>query len=476
MKKFNNNREMLLIKNTIIYALGNFGSKLLSFFLLPLYTYYLSTNDYGYFDIISTTITLCVPLISLQISDGIYRFLLDCKDGNEKTKIITNSVIILLVNVVTFSILYLIFVQFKDFKYQYMILIQIVVTIIYNVWSQVARGLKKNTEYSISGVLMTFFTVVSNLILLKVFNLKVSALILSYIISYVICIIYLESNIKILNNIYFRFVNKKHIKQLCLYSIPLIPNAVSWWFMSLSDRYILTYYQGVASNGIYAIANKLPAIIMVINSFFSLAWQDSSILEYKSSDKNKYYTKTFNYYMKIQFTILIILIAFTKFILRYLVDQRFYSAWAYVPFLYIATVFISFSVFYGAGYLSSRDTKGAFITTIFGATVNVVINLITIPYIGIQGASLSTMISCILLWLIRVKQTKKYFNININKFSLISLIIISGIYTYLYYFNNKYIEVCLMLFSIIIFIFYNKSILYNIKKIVFDKVIHRKIK
>lgn len=469
MKNFNS-REKLLLKNTIIYAIGNFGSKLLSFLLLPLYTYYLSTNEYGYFDIITTTIILCVPIISFQISDGIYRFLLDCKNDNEKTNIITNTLSILLVNIIIFSILYFIFIQFKDFQYKYIIFIQILVTIIYNVWSQIARGLKKNTEYSIAGVLITFFTVLLNLILLKIFNLKVSALILSYIISYTICIIYLERNIKVLSNINFGFRNKKYMKQLCLYSIPLIPNAVGWWIMSVSDRYILTYYQGVASNGIYAIANKLPSIIMLINGFFSLAWQDSSILEYESSDKNKYYTKTFNYYMKIQFTILIILLAFTKFILKYLVDLKFYSAWTYVPFLYIATVFTAFSVFYGAGYLSSRDTKGAFTTTIFSAIVNFVVNILTIPYIGIQGASLSTMISCIVLWLVRVKQTKKYFNISINMFNLISLVIITIIYTCLYYFNNKYIEVSLMFFSIMIFIFYNKSILYNMKKIMISKI------
>ncbi|MGG7153615.1 oligosaccharide flippase family protein, partial [Clostridium neonatale] len=256
--------------------------------------------------------------------------------------------------------------QFMDFRGKYLIIAQLIFTIIYNVWGQAARGLKKNKEYSIAGVLVTLINLLSNLLLLIVFNLNVEGLIISNTIGYVVAIVYLEYKLRIYSYIDLNKINLNYRRKLYLYSIPLIWNNISWWFMNVSDRYMLTYWKGIEANGIYAIANKLPALIMMINSFFSLAWQDSAITEYKSKDMNEYYTKIFNIYMKIQLTLMIVLLAFTKVILRYMVSSEFFISWRYIPPIYIASIFSSFSVFYGTGYLMAKDTKGSLYTSMIG--------------------------------------------------------------------------------------------------------------
>lgn len=452
-------KEKTLIKNTIIYAIGNFGSKILAFILLPLYTYYLSTDDYGYFDLITTTIMLLTPIITFQIYDGLYRYLLDSKNYEDSSNTISNAFFITVKNLIIFNIMYIIFIQFKSFKYEYIILLQIDFNILSGLVTQISRGFKKNVQYSISGILCTIVTLSSNVLFIVVMNLRVGSLIISNILASIIVIVYLEHNLKIHKYIKFKLENNMIKKQLIIYSIPLIPNVISWWLMNVSDRYLLTFYKGVEANGIYAISNKFPSILIMLNSIFYLAWQESAITEYESKDKNIFYTKMFNVLMSIQFCSVIVLISFTRFIMEFMIDVKFSSAWLYVPFLYMGTIFNSFSSFYGTGYLSSKNTIGAFYTSIIGGILNVLINVICIPIIGIQAASFSTMVSFLVMWIIRLWQTRKYFRIDIELKRLIILSSISTVFIILYYDNNKIINIIMMVLSIIIFFIFNRRLI-----------------
>ena len=452
-------REGTLVKNTIIYAVGNFGSKILSFLLLPFYTYYLSTNDYGYFDLITTTVSLLTPIITFQIYDGLYRYLLDSESGTESSNIISNSFFITVRNLAIFSIGYLIFIQFKSFRYEYLILLQIDFSILSGLWAQIARGLRRNVEYSLSGILATMVILCSNILFITVMNLRLGSLIISNILSSIIVMFYLNQKLKINKYIKIKLNSKIIKKKLIVFSAPLIPNLISWWFMNVSDRYFLAFYKGVGANGIYAISNKFPAVLVMINTIFYLAWQESAITEYNSKDRNEFYTKMFNVLMSLEFTAVIGLLAFTKFIMYFMVNAKFESAWMFVPFLYMGTIFNSFSSFYGTGYLSSKDTIGAFYTSAIGGIFNIIFNIILIPAIGIQGASLSTMMSFLVMWLIRLWQTRKYFKIDIDLKKLIALSGISVLFIVTYYSSNKIIEIVMMALSVIIFFVFNRNLI-----------------
>jgi O-antigen/teichoic acid export membrane protein len=455
------NRETNIIKNFIIYSIGNFGSKFLGFLLLPFYTFYLSTNDYGYFDLITTTLTMLMPLITFQIVDGLYRYLLEAKSENQKCLIISSSFSIVIRNLLVANLVYILFSLFVSFKFKYLILIQLNVSIINSVWMEIARGLRNNVEYSIAGIMTTGFTMICNIILIVFFNFRVSGLIIANIIAALISISYLETVIKVRKYLYFNFQNNNSQipKMLLSFSLPLLPNTLGWWIMSVSDRYILNYYQGMAANGIYAVANKFPSLIILVNSIFYLAWQESSISEYNAKDRDEFYSKMFNQFMKLQFTLTFILLAFTKLLMSYMVNSNFSTAWKYVPFLYFSALFSAFSSFYGTGYLSSKQTKGAFTTSVYGALLNILANLLTVPYIGIQGASLSTMAAFLLIWILRVHQTKRYFAINIEMPKLFLLALIAIVLIWFYYIDNFYLQISAMLLSLLIFVIFNQNII-----------------
>ncbi|WP_055069586.1 lipopolysaccharide biosynthesis protein [Clostridium massiliamazoniense] len=461
-------KEKELIKNTLIYAVGNIGSKLLTFILIPIYTKYLKEADVGYFDIIVNTALLLLPMITFQISDGIYRFIIKTDDEKERKIIISNGYIIIIQNIALFTIGYILISIGFNVKNSILIYLYIITNLVYTVKGQVVRALKKTKEFAMAGFVVTLVSLLLNIVFITKFKMKTEGLLIAYIIAFFIGSIYLEWKGKILKYFSFEEANINEKRKLKKFSVPLIPNVISWWVMNLSDRYMIANFISNAANGVYSIANKFSSIIVIVNSFFSLAWQESAIVEYDSKDRDEYYTRMFNTYMKIQLGGAIVLIAFTKIVFKFLVKENFYVGYKAIPILYVASVFSAFSVFYGTGYQSANDTKGSFQTTILGAVLNITINIFAIPMWGIEGAAISTLVSYLVVWIVRIIQTKKYFSIKISKLELISLIIILLIFTVIYYVNNIVVEIIMFILSILIFVFFNKEI--------FIKVLNKIIK
>ena len=472
-------REKNLLKNTAIFMVGNFASRFLGFLLLPLYTHYLTASDFGYYDIVITTVSIIIPVITLQINDAMYRYLLDTDNEDEARRIVTSSFIVTIAGLAACCILFAVLMNFMNIPFKYPILIYLVTLVLSGLWQQIARGLKKNVVYSISGVLFTAVTLISNITLIILMGMRLEALFYSNIAASVSAIVYIELNIHVLKRM--NWSSKKPgqikvpgassptrllsiapaiplIKKLAAYSAPLLPNALNWWILSACNRYIINYHIGTEANGIFAVSTKFPSILMAFNSVFYLAWQESAIQEYEAKDKNEFYTRMFNFYMKFQFCTMLVLLPVTRWGMMLMVDKAFIDAWRYVPFLYAGTVFMAFSTFYGTGYLSSKDTRGAFTTSIAGAGANVLLNLVLTPIMGIQAASLSNMLAFAGLWILRIFQTRKYFSIKVDLRSLFSLMFLSGIFIVFYYFNNLIIDVIMTIASMGIFYLFNRSL------------------
>ena len=67
------NKSKELVKGTLIYAIGSFGSKILSLLIVPLYTFFIVPEELGNYDLILTTVNLLIPIITLQITGAAYK-------------------------------------------------------------------------------------------------------------------------------------------------------------------------------------------------------------------------------------------------------------------------------------------------------------------------------------------------------------------------------------------------------------------
>lgn len=401
-----------LVKNSAVFAIGNFSSKFITLLMLPVYTSNLTQSSYGQIDIILTTLALLVPIFTVNIVEGVVRFSLDKKNYTYE-EVLTNSLTIILFGFILL-ILTFPFISRVDYLKDYLFVFYglFFIQALDSSVKQFSRSINLSRIYMLSDILYTVVFVSCNIILLFLSSFGIKGYFLSMFVAYFCDLVFISFNIKIFRLIKVHSINMYKMKEMIIYCIPLIPNTIMWWIMNISDRYLIIYFLGASANGLYAVANQFPSIISNFHSIFFKAWQVSAIEESEDKNKSEFYSTVFNLFFFIMVIVTSLYLALNKIIIGIFVSTDFYNAWKYAPFLVLGVVFSSFSGFIGTNYVAMKKTKGAFYTSLVGAIVNVLLNIILIPLLGVYGASIATMISFFTMWLLRVFDTRKYVKLN----------------------------------------------------------------
>ena len=465
----NKNKE--LVKNTIIIFIGKFCTQFITLLLLPLYTHFLSTEDYGYIDLIQTYLTFFIPLILLKIDAGIFRFLIDArKSEEEKNKIITNGIFIMFVELIISTILFAVAVKIFSIKYSILIVMNLISLSVLTFLLQIVRGIGKNKQYSFSSIIAAIVTIVLNLIFLVGFHKNGKYVLIASLISNIICTIYLLIVNKILKNVKIKYIDKKLIKDLLKYSIPMIPNELSWWIVHVSDRTIISYALGVAANGIYSVSCKFSNILSSIFNIFNLSWQESAALHINDTDKDEFFSNVINKVFNLFICFCIGILACLPFVFELLIKDSYREAYKYVPILLLANIFSVLIGLIGSIYVAKKMTKEVAKTTMIAAIINLTIDIALIKVIGIYAAAISTLVSYMLLAIYRYIDVQKYVKVKIPIKNILVNSIIFILVVVLYLYNNIALNVINLLLCILYAIIVNKELLIEFKKVIGKKV------
>lgn len=464
------NKKKQLAKNTIIIFLGKVCTQLISFFLLPLYTGYLTTSDYGIVDLITTYVTLLVPIITLELEMSIFRYLVDSRSkSKDEKKLISNNFFILAYSLIIFIILYVIITCFWKFDYRWIILVNIIVCTLSGNLLQVARGLGKTIDYAISCIITGLVTVCSNILLIVVFNMGAEGMIISMALANGMCSLYLFLRLGLYKKINFSLIDKSLIKGMYKYSIPLIPNGVSWWIVNVSDRTIISYVLGAGANGLYAVSNKFPTILSSLLGIFNLSWSESAALHINSSDRDEFFSDISNTVVKLFTSLGVGMIACMPFVFPLLINAKYSDAYNYIPILILGAVFNVAICLYSAIYIAKKMTKQVANTSIIGAVINIVVNILLIKYIGLYAASLSTAVAYFVMMLYRHFDLKKYINIKYEAGLMIKTVVIFTFSIILYYQHNLILDIVNLVVVAIYAVLLNKEFLTSSVKTIFKR-------
>ena len=436
------NKKKQLAKNTLIIFMGKVCTQLISFLLLPLYTGCLSTKEYGLVDLIQTYVTLLVPIITLELEMSVFRYLIDSRGKEQDNKkVLSNNFAVLIFGLLIFSIFYVIFTSFVHIPYRWLILIDIIVCTCSGNFLQVSRGFGRTLDYSISCIITGVATIISNIILLVGFNFGADGMIISMAVANGLCSLYLFFRLKLYSYIDFKLTDKKLIREMNKYSIPLIPNGVSWWIVNVSDRSIITFVLGNAANGLYAVSNRFPTIISSLLGVFNLSWSESAALHINAEDRDEFFSDVTNTVVKLFSCLGVGMIACMPFVFPILVNAKFNEAFDYIPYLVLGSIFNVLICIYSGVYIAKKLTKQVAITAVLGAIINILINIVFIKYIGLYAAALSTAISYFIMMLYRHLDLKKYVDIKFEKGLLYKTVIIYIFSIVLYYSHNLYLNI-----------------------------------
>lgn len=443
----NSSAAKRLAKGTIVYMIGNMMSKVLQMLVLPIITASLITSEYGYYDLIVTTINLVTPVITFQMIEGMFRFMYDGTEDDKKSTVSTVTAFLVVGGVALAIIVFTGSFISDSLQYPVLIYLNYISSIIFNYMQKLARCQQRNQQFAISGVLNTIVMLATQALTLLVLNMGVDGMLIANFISYIIAALYLMFFLDIKHWLGIRYINRTVFLKLIRYSAPLIPNSICWWLVSSSDRYIITYFLGTAANGIYSIVGKFSQMITFATSVFQLAWQESAIMEENSENRDKFYSDTFNTYMKLLLGGYLVILPFIKMIMPVLVSKEYQIGYLYNPILLIGAILSAFSQFYGSAYLVFKKTSGALSTTVVAAIINILIGIGLTPVLGLYAPALGTAIAFGVQWVMRMYQMRTYFKVSIelkNLFILLGCVVIE---TVGYYFNRKELQVLLLIFG-----------------------------
>ena len=403
------NKFKYLFKNIGVLMIANFSSKILVFLLVPLYTSVLSTTEYGSYDLAVSTATLLFPILTLNIVDAVMRFSMDCA-VNKKT-IATIGMKFISISAILFGICMWLLKRINLLPgisgLEIYIFLYYASYAVNQLLIQFSKGLERVKDMGIAGVVGTFVTIITNILFLLVLKWGLIGFFFSSILAQMISAIYLAIRIKVWEYIDVTEIDKKTQHEMLMYSVPLIATAVGWWINSAADKYVVAFMLGVASNGLLSVSYKIPQIINTLQGIFTQAWQISAVKEYGEEDTSKFYGNTFSSINLLMCAACSFLIILSKPLAHILYAKEFYVAWQYVPFLLLSSVLNCASGLLGPILAAKKDSKAMMWSAIIGAATNIVMNIILVYLMGIQGATIATVICSYIIYAVRKRAVGK---------------------------------------------------------------------
>lgn len=451
------NKEKQLIKNTAIVSFGKIATQLVTFFLLPLYTALLTTEEYGVVDLLHTLVSLFLPIVTLQIEQGIFRYLIDNREKEkEKKYIISTSMFFIIFQTVIYLAIFFIISSYIHNEYKYFLATNLIAGMLSTILLQMSRGLGDNLRYAIGSFISGVIIVILNVLLIAVFHMGAYGMIIATLIGNLSCALYIFISKRIYKYIYIKGFNKTYLKNMLKYSIPLVPNVISWWVVDASDRTLVTYFLGIGMNGILSAATKFSNVVTTLYSVFNLTWTESAAINIESDDKDEFFSKILDFNIRFFGAIILGIIAFMPFVFSIIINETFHEAYFQIPILMIASIFNISTGFLGSIYVAKKITKEIAKTSILSAVINLIINMALIKFIGLYAASISTAVSYFAMTVYRAIDVRKYIKLKIDKKVFFSYAVMLVITTIFYYLQMKTMSLIIAIFVSIYAIILNK--------------------
>lgn len=404
-----------LKRNTIIIGISTITSKAIAFILAPLYSYFLSTSQYGTMDLITTTVSLLMPVVCLDIYEATFRYSSDKEYDSDE--VLSTSLFVSIPGILVVSAVSIVALLVADSPSVIVFTcLYLAIDSINQILSQYLRGMNRLKEFAISGVVNSVFLLAFNLLFLICIRLELFGWMISFLLGKVAMLLYCLREISRDHgqHISRAKVNRSLIKTFLAYCIPLLPTAIMWWIMNASDRYMLAFFLGTGVTGIYAVANKLPSILSILENIFYQSFQISGINNADNDDRNVFYTKVFNSYISVLGIGIAGLLIILKPATLLLFESSYSSAWYSAAILVVAIAFHALTGNLGSYYVIFKKTRGALITSAIGAVSNIVLNAIFIPSYGMMAAALTTLASYVITLIVRWVDTSSFVHISLD--------------------------------------------------------------
>ena len=407
-------RIKALASDALAFSIGGFAVRLASFCMIPLYTHFLTTEDYAIADLVTLSVQLALPLLTLSISDGLLRF--GIGEPEKRERVVGTAFMVSAVGTLA-SIVPCIVVGLltSDWILSLFAFLFFVTQSMLTVFGSYFKCIGKTKEMATISAFSGIMTIVANVVAIAYLHLGLVGYWIGNVLGGVcgFCAYLACGGMRA-----FSCMGKWDrccLKEMLRYSIPLIPNAVFWWVNSSMDRFLLTALSTLSFTGLYSAASRIPQILSTLGGYFFQAWNISIFKDFESHDSGKFIERGFGIISLLFFSIAAILVVLSEPLGRLLFSGEFYQAWTLVPLLVVGTEVSLLNQFLGSVFTAAKDTKIIFTTTAMGSIVNVVLCALFVILFGGLGAVVATLLSYLTVYAARaIKVRKSYKRIRLS--------------------------------------------------------------
>ncbi|MGB5664106.1 lipopolysaccharide biosynthesis protein [Eudoraea sp.] len=421
------NKTRSLARGSAIYSIGNIGTLVINFFLVPFYTFFLSNEELGYFDLVASASILLAPIFFGHIELAVLRWVLANNNPKNISRVVSSCLMVFLIGLFIFSVVFSVVHLYTSITLAPYVFLYFVSIFFYVIAKQVVRSVYSSLHYVLTELFYILIVLILSILFVSEYGLI--AIFTAYGFASASFLIYLLA-IKITKHIDLKAVRVNVTKELLNYSFPLVLNAMSLWMNNQSSKYIIASFLTLSANGIYAIAFKIAYVIQILNRIFYYSFQDKMFAIYGKDGFKDYFEKTFNTYSGLLFSILYLLISTQKILLPFIIDTDFLEATRYIPILALGVVFMSLASILGIIYQCEKKNMHAFKTSLVSGLLIVATGFLFIPKYQLYGAS-SVFAFGNFVWLLyRYFDVQKFVALRVFFWRFILYIVIAfGIYS-----------------------------------------------
>ena len=410
------NRIAFLLGNTLVFALGGLAIKAVSLVLMPLYTTALTAGEYGTAELLNSAIEIVLPLLSAGVVEALYRFSID--DDVPKDELFADSLVVLGGGVVCAGAACALGHVLWNMEHAGSFFVLFCSVCVFKATTQLARGLGHVRRFVAYGLINALAMVVSTYLLLVRAHTGIEGYLWSYAIGYLV-----GGLVAFLGSAEYRLLapfrlDRALLRRMLVYSLPLVPNLLSWWLVSVSGRYVVLWGSGLAAAGLFTAASKMPSLINIVASVFQQAWQYSTAREIDSPDRGAFFGSVLRGYSLATLSTAGLVIALNRPISRVMLQSEFAEGWRYVPLLMLVASFGVISIFFESFYQALKNSGVLMASTALGAGVNVVLGVALVPFMGPWGAGLAGAVAYMLVLVVRARDLRRRINLPIDRLRL----------------------------------------------------------
>lgn len=470
---------MSLLKNSILYTVGKILPQAAGFLLLPLYTNYLTPEEYGLVESMMILSMVLSIFFSMATERSMFRLFFDFDSKNGQQRFIWNTFfLILLFSVIVFALLFLFsgtveklfegipfnpYFEYAIF-YGFLMAISFLPQTLYQVRQQAIKFLILNLSIFFIGIgFILYFLIYKEEGALGLIKGRFYGLLLLLPVN--LYIIFKNSIFKI---------DLEICRKILSFSLPMIPTLLSSWLLNMSNRIFIEHYFTLKEVGLYSFAFKISGIATIVLGGLFTAYNPYFYKLANSNDQEGAKKEIIRSARLIGFFVLIICSGITfvgKEIIILFFDNSYSEALGVFPIIMLSVFIIQIGALYNLMIYQQKKTVFIMNISIAGSILSIALNFILVKQYGMYGAAWASVLVVLIMFLFKHLYAKKcyYFDFSLGKIFLYLILVILFVLFFDFYlkleiWHSLLLKVILVTFGGIFIYLKNKSFFHSLLK------------